>query len=69
MKTTLHVTGMHCEGCENKVQKVLGRLENVSGVKADRNNETVEFDYAGDSGDLLDTVKSKIDDLGYAVKE
>lgn len=69
MKTTLHVTGMHCEGCENKIQKVVGRLENVSSVKADRNNESVELEYTSDTGDLLGSVKSKIDDLGYTVTE
>lgn len=66
MHTTLKVTGMHCEGCENKIQKMLPRIESVANVKADRNAESVEFEF-NSSDSVLTAVKSKIDDLGYTV--
>lgn len=66
--TSLKVTGMQCEGCEDSVQNALGAIDNVSDVKADRQAETVEFNFDG-SADTMATIKSKIDELGYEVKE
>lgn len=68
MQTTLKVTGMHCEGCENKIQKVVGRLDSVQNVQADRSAEQVDLEYSG-SDEVLAAVKSKIADLGYQVVE
>jgi copper chaperone len=64
----LKVTGMHCEGCENKIKKMLPRIDSVDEVKADRDAESVEFSYNGDA-DTLTAVKDKITDLGYEVVE
>jgi copper chaperone CopZ len=64
----LKVTGMHCEGCENRIKKMLPRIDSVDNVKADRNAESVEFSYNGDA-DTLTAVKDKIADLGYEVVE
>lgn len=64
--TSLKVTGMHCEGCENKIQKMVGKIEGISDVKADRKKETVIFDFDG-STQTLSAVKKKIDELGYEV--
>lgn len=66
MHTTLKVTGMHCEGCENKIKKMLPRIESVENVTADREAEQVTFDSNGNN-DTLNAVKTKIDDLGYQV--
>ncbi|HKJ47386.1 MAG TPA: heavy-metal-associated domain-containing protein [Balneolales bacterium] len=64
----LKVTGMHCEGCENKIRKMLPRIDSVDNVKADRNAELVEFTFNGNE-DTLIAVKDKIADLGYEVVE
>jgi len=64
----LKVTGMHCEGCENKIRKMLPRIDSVDNVKADRNAELVEFTFNGNE-DTLTAVKDKIADLGYEVVE
>lgn len=66
VNTTLKVTGMHCEGCENRIQKLLPKIESVSNVDADRNKETVVFESNG-SDVTLSAVKDKIVDLGYQV--
>ena len=65
-KTELHVTGMHCEGCENRIKKMLPRINSVDDVNADRNAEKVEFTSDG-SPETLKAVKDKIVDLGYEV--
>lgn len=65
---TLKVTGMHCEGCENRIQKLLPRIDSVSDVTADRNKESVKLSYNGNE-DTLKAVKEKISDLGYEVVE
>jgi len=64
----MKVTGMHCPGCENKIQKMLPRIESVDNVTADRETEKVVFDSNG-SNQTLEAVKSKISDLGYQVVE
>jgi len=68
MKATLKVTGMHCEGCEGKIERMLPRIESIADVNADRTAESVEFDYNG-SEDILSAAKEKIGDLGYQVVE
>ena len=64
--TSLQVTGMHCEGCENRIRKMVGKINGVSEVKADRNAGKVEFDFDG-SSETLTAIKEKIDELGYEV--
>jgi len=64
--TSLQVTGMYCEGCENRIQKMVGKIDGVSEVKADREAENVEFDFDG-SSETLTAIKDKIDELGYEV--
>ncbi|HKK46471.1 MAG TPA: heavy-metal-associated domain-containing protein [Balneolaceae bacterium] len=66
--TSLKVTGMHCEGCENRIQKMLGKIDSVSDVKADREAEKVEFNYNG-SAETMSAIESKIGELGYTVEE
>ncbi|MGD8427318.1 MAG: heavy-metal-associated domain-containing protein [Balneolaceae bacterium] len=63
---SIKVSGMHCEGCENRIQKVIGKIESVTDVKADRNEETVAFNFDGTS-ETMNAIKSKIDELGYRV--
>lgn len=66
MNIKLRVTGMHCEGCENSIQKLLPRIESVTDVKADRNEESVSLNYNGHI-EVLNAVKNKIEELGYHV--
>lgn len=67
MDKQLHVTGMHCEGCENKINKMIAKIDGVARVKADREKEEVELEYDG-SPDTIKAVEDKIDDLGYSVE-
>ena len=65
-KTELDVKGMHCEGCENRIKKMLPRIDTVNDVTADRNAEKVTFTSNG-ATETLNAVKEKITELGYQV--
>ena len=41
-KLIFNVKGMHCEGCENRIQKVVENLSGVMKAKADHRNGKVE---------------------------
>ena len=63
---TLNVSGMTCGGCENAVQRALGRMPGVSRVEASHaaGRVTVTFDDAHvTSAQLRDGITA----LGYAV--
>jgi copper chaperone CopZ len=44
-ETTVTVSGIHCAGCEDRIQAVLGRIEGVRKVKADHQAQTVTVGY------------------------
>jgi len=68
MNAEVKVTGMHCAGCESKIQKMLSRIDGIDEVMADRNDQKVSLQYNG-SGETLEAAKRKITDLGYTVVE
>jgi copper chaperone CopZ len=63
---TLHVTGMTCGGCENAVKRAIGQMDGVATVEASHaaSQVTVTFDPTKTP---LDTIKGKIQRLGYQV--
>ena len=59
----LTVTGMSCGGCEQNVEDALGERDDVSGVAADHENDSVEID-----GDIsTDDARVVIEEAGYEV--
>ena len=64
---TLHVEGMVCEGCENRIQKALKTLEEVKEVSASHTTGVVSITLEKDIDEkiLIET----IEDIGYDVKE
>jgi mercuric ion transport protein len=65
---TLKVEGMTCGGCENSVEKMLGKMEGVVSVKASYIDKTVvvEADTLMSGSQAL---KKGIADAGYTVIE
>ncbi len=63
---TLRVSGMSCTGCEQRVQKALGRLEGVqrSGADHRRAEVRVVFDAARTSEQAI---RACVERAGYAV--
>ncbi len=65
-QTTLHVPGMHCGGCANRIESALKQLEGVRRVKADFMAQKVEISF--DRGKVdEDAVRSLIEKTGYEV--
>ncbi len=65
-KTTLKVTGMTCGGCESAVRRALAQLDGIRDVTASHSQNIVGITYDSDKVNL-DTVKSRIQALGYQV--
>lgn len=62
----LHVQGMTCTGCEERIGKVLSRLEGVRDTTAD--HRTGEVRVAFDPGQVTpDALAERIDQAGYTV--
>lgn len=67
MKTIINVSGMHCEGCENRIKNVLSTIDDVENVNP--NHETGEVEITSGKELDLSAVKEKIENLGFEVKE
>ena len=58
----LKVEGMHCEGCEARIEKALQKMEKVEAVKA--NHQTKEVRVKTEEKEL-EKVLEKLSDLGF----
>ncbi len=61
-RTTLQVTGMACDGCEQTVTDTLEELEGVSSATADHEADEVNVEHDGVDDA---TIVSAIEDAGY----
>ncbi len=61
----LNVKGMMCEGCENRVQNVLGNIDGVERVNADHKNGKVSITLNKEVEQSI--IEEAIDDIGYEV--
>jgi copper chaperone len=64
-KLTLKVKGMHCDGCENRVKKVLSEIHGVNKVEADHKSGEVEVRVTPAASE--EEIEEKVADLGYEV--
>lgn len=56
--------GIHCSGCELRIQNVLSKLPGIQGVKADFKTQSVLLKL--DPQKLtVQAVKEKLEELGY----
>ncbi|MFQ5796073.1 MAG: heavy-metal-associated domain-containing protein [Candidatus Bipolaricaulia bacterium] len=65
----LEVTGsntIHCTGCENRIETVLGRLPGVMEIKADHKTQKVQITLA-QSRTSLDEIREKMEFMGYEI--
>ncbi len=63
MERTYRVEGMMCHHCEMRVEKALGELPGVTGVKADHEKNTVRVTFEGKADD--EAVESVVKKEGY----
>ncbi len=64
-EVVLKVDGMHCAGCENRIQNAVSLIDGVTKVQADHTNGEVKVTM---EKEVLDQVKEKIQDLDFQVK-
>ena len=58
--------GIHCGGCETRIQSVLGKIPGIKEVKANQKTQKVELSLDPDVVSLQD-IKEKLEDLGCNV--
>lgn len=67
-KIVLGIEGMHCDGCVNRLTKVLKALDGVVDAKVSLENKSAEIEY--DENELeLDDIKQAVCDAGFEAKE
>ena len=62
----LKVTGMMCEGCENRIQNAVKNIEGVETVVANHQEGTVKLSL-NENADIS-KIKEKIEDIGFTVE-
>lgn len=63
-KIVLGIEGMHCDGCVNRLTKVLKALDGVVDAKVSLENKSAEIEY--DENELeLDDIKQAVSDAGF----
>ncbi|MFC4542269.1 heavy-metal-associated domain-containing protein [Halosolutus amylolyticus] len=65
-QTTLDVTGMACDGCEQNVTDALEALEGISSVTANHEADQVRVEHDETAVDE-ETIATTIEDAGYEV--
>ena len=65
-ETQLQVPEVHCDHCKSSLEGALGALPGVSRVEVLVADATIDVAY-DDGAVELDTIKSAIEDQGYAV--
>ncbi len=67
-QVTLHVQGMSCGSCVNKIEGNVGKLNGVELVKVQLSNGKVDVTFNESTVDLGE-IKCAINDTGYEVME
>lgn len=64
----LNITGMHCEGCSTRLQKVLNNQDGVEDAKVSLEDKeaVVKFD---ESKTNVDALKEAVEDAGFEAAE
>lgn len=62
----LNVSGMHCEGCEKRIQNVIKDIDGVQEVTANYTDGTVKI--TANNGIDKKVIKDAIEDIGFEVK-
>ena len=65
-EASLITKGMHCDGCEARIERVLGRLDGVRRVEANHTAERVEVAYEETEIDEQ-TIRTRITEIGFEV--
>jgi copper chaperone CopZ len=61
----LNVEGMHCSGCENRIQKAVSLVDGVKEVKANHETGKVIVNYEENTN--IEEIKNAILDLDFKI--
>lgn len=67
-KTVLQISGMHCAGCVNSVEKALSNVESVQSVNVSLPVEKAYVTWESNEGDLQDLLDA-VESAGYSAKK
>lgn len=63
-KISLKIEGMHCEGCSNRLTKVLENLDGVTSANVSLENKKADIEYNEDILNI-EEIKEAISDAGF----
>ena len=67
-KVSLKIEGMHCEGCSNRLTRVLENLVGVTSVNVSLENKKADIEYNEDILSI-EEIKEAISDAGFETIE
>lgn len=68
VEKTVHISGMHCDMCEQSIEKGINELDGIEYVHASWNDSTTVVKY-DESVTSVDEIRKAIEKRGYSVKE
>lgn len=60
----VHDRRIHCDGCEGRIVRALGRLDGVTGVEASHETQRVRVSVA-DGGPGREAIARKLAEIGF----
>ena len=67
-KISLKIEGMHCEGCSNRLTRVLENLDGVNSANVSLENKKADIEYNEDTLNI-EEIKEAISDAGFEARE
>lgn len=67
-KISLKIEGMHCEGCSNRLTRVLENLDGVISANVSLENKKADIEYNEDTLNI-EEMKEAISDAGFEAIE
>lgn len=65
MKTIVTIEGMHCEGCVNRIEKILNTKKNINSVKVNLELKIAEIEYENIT---IEEIIDMIENAGFEAK-
>lgn len=60
----LKIKGMHCEGCSNRLEKILNNVDGVESAKVSLEEKSADIKYNEEEVEL-NTILQEIEDAGF----
>ena len=67
-KISLKIEGMHCEGCSNRLTRVLKNLDGVNSANVSLENKKADIEYNEDEV-TIEEIKQAVEDAGFQAVE